>query len=197
VVPVILHPPRRGNVTWVGNFLPPPEFGAVGQRHSPLECGAFLDQLALVFGERSQDPNHHAASSGAGVDAVSCRDQCDAALGQSLNGLKDVQGVAAPQPIQLPHHHGVALADIVHQGRQARTVILCPRQGVGEGLRHASSRKGGVLLLQRVGYGADSHITYAHPTTWCGCMRISVCHRLIQQPRSEIYSRDGFLRHSG
>ena len=35
-------------------------------------------------------------------------------LGEFLDGLQDVQGVAA-QPVELPDHHGVALAHIVQQ----------------------------------------------------------------------------------
>jgi hypothetical protein len=42
---------------------------------------------------------------------------------------------------------------------------LRPRHGVGEGLRHANSRKSGVLLIQGLGDGTDSHITYERATT--------------------------------
>ena len=61
---VVLHPPRRGDVVLARDFPSPPKFGAVGQRHRSFEGGALLHQLALVFGERPQHPDHHAASSG-------------------------------------------------------------------------------------------------------------------------------------
>jgi hypothetical protein len=104
-----------------------------------------------------------------------------------------MQGVAT-KSVELPHHDDVTVANVIEQGSQTWTVIPCTRHDVGEGLRHASSDESCVLLLQRLGDGADSHITYAHPTTrWCGCMRISVCHKGTEQPRREFYSQDDFL----
>ena len=58
---------------------------------------------------------------------------------RSVNALtvKDVQGIAA-QAIELPDHDGVALANVVKERGQTRTVILRPRHSVGEGLGGSS-----------------------------------------------------------
>jgi hypothetical protein len=78
-------------------------------------------------------------------------------------------------------------------------IILCAGRDVGECLRHAGSRKGGVLLVQRFGDSTDPHITYLRATTrWRGCMRISVCHTIFNNPWARsIYPRDSFLTRSG
>ena len=62
------------------------------------------------------------------------------------------------QPVELPDHHGVAGADVLHQGGQAGTVIAGAGHGVGEGLCHAHRFEGSVLLIEGLGDGAYPHV---------------------------------------
>jgi hypothetical protein len=52
----------------------------------------------------------------------------------------------ATQPIQLPDHDRVALADIVEERGEARAVVLGTRDGVGERLHHVRRFEACVLL---------------------------------------------------
>lgn len=88
--------------------------------------------------------------------------QRHALVGQRLNGLPDVQGVA-PESVELPHDHGVAGAGLVHQGGQAGAVVTCPGHHVGERLRHARGLERRVLLVEGLRHGADAGVPDAPP----------------------------------
>lgn len=88
--------------------------------------------------------------------------QRHALVGQRLNGLQDVQGVA-PESVELPHDHGVAGAGLVHQGGQAGAVVACPGHHVGERLHHARGLERRVLLVEGLQHGADAGVPDAPP----------------------------------
>jgi hypothetical protein len=86
-------------------------------------------------------------------------DQGDTSIGECLDRLQNVQSVAS-QAVELPDHHGVAFADVVHQGCQAWAVVFRARHGVGERLGDACCGKGGILLIQSLGNGANSRVSH-------------------------------------
>jgi hypothetical protein len=45
-------------------------------------------------------------------------------------------GGCATEAVQLPHHNGVALADVRHQVGESWTIISCSRHGVRKRLGH-------------------------------------------------------------
>ena len=51
--------------------------------------------------------------------------QGDAAIGQSLDGFQDVKGIAA-QSVQLPHHDGVAIANVIESAARPGRSSLAP-----------------------------------------------------------------------
>ena len=66
----------------------------------------------------------------------------------------------------------------------------CSRHGVREALRHPSSRESSVLLIQRLGDGADPHVAYARPTAGrCGDRRSN--HGPLGNPTAAGYAVGG------
>ena len=95
--------------------------------------------------------------------------QADAALRQLLDNADEMVQVAS-EPVELPDHQGVAQAQRLETGRQARAVILLARGAVlVDGLScHAGFRQGVILEIQVLcvpGLGdagvADVHVSYA------------------------------------
>jgi len=68
----------------------------------------------------------------------------------------------APEPVELPHHHGVTGAQLIHQGRQTRAVVPSARHGVRVDLRCTGRLERIVLLVQRLGDGADPGVAEPH-----------------------------------
>jgi hypothetical protein len=81
-----------------------------------------LRQLPLVLGQGPEDTDHHAACASRRINTIGDGYESDATVGQSLYGFKDVQGIS-PEPVEFPHHHGLAFAYVIHQRGQARAVI--------------------------------------------------------------------------
>ena len=102
-----------------------PELGAVDTRCGSLQSCSLLHEFTLVLGEGPQNADHHAPGGGRGVNPIARRNQRHSAFGQSLDGLQDVQHVA-PGPVELPHHHGVAGTELIHQGGKAGRSSLAP-----------------------------------------------------------------------
>ena len=76
---------------------------------------------------------------------------------------------------------------------QGLGIIRCARHRVGERLRHARCFQSGVLLIQGRGDGADTHITYTRPVAGrCGWMRISVCHKVLDNPGARSIPETAF-----
>jgi hypothetical protein len=71
--------------------------------------------------------------------------------------LKYVNHVAA-QPIQFPNRHDVAPPNVIHQSRQAGTVIPSAGHSVGKCLRHSGLGECAVLLIEGLGDGGDAGI---------------------------------------
>jgi hypothetical protein len=118
---------------------------------------------------------------GRGVNPVGCRDQGHAAVGECLNRFQDVQGAAA-QPVKFPHHHRVAVADVVQQCGQAGAVVGGTGDGVREGLGDPGGGKSRVLLLKGLSNGADPRVTYLRSIAGgCGYTRILLCHKGINR----------------
>jgi hypothetical protein len=64
-----------------------------------------------------------------------------------------------PGPVDLPHHHGVTGAQLIHQGGKAGAVVPSARHGVRVDLRCTGRLERIVLLVQRLGDGADPGVT--------------------------------------
>ena len=86
---------------------------------------AFRDRLTLELGERSEDPNDELARRGGGVDRSTLTGedlQADAARREVVDGVDQVVQVP-PEPVELPNHERVAVAQRFHALGQARAVI--------------------------------------------------------------------------
>jgi hypothetical protein len=92
-----------------------------------------------------------------------------------LDRLQDVEHVA-PQSVEFPHDHGVAVADVVHQSGESRAVVARAGHDVREGLCDPGGLEGGVLLLECLGDGADPGVADARP----GGSPNGVCHMSIE-----------------
>ena len=82
----------------------------------------------------------------------------------------DVQHVAA-QPVELPHHHDIALADLSHQVGKAWTVVARAGHRVRERLCDTRLGKRVVLLVERL--GDRTHANISDPLTLDRSLRLA------------------------
>jgi hypothetical protein len=95
----------------------------------------------------------------AGLRSVSVYTRSRTRFGWSVVGQVVLKIPA--QPIELPHHDGVSLADVLHESRQAWAVVVGARHGVGEGLISANRVKCCSLLIEGLGDRADADLADA------------------------------------
>jgi hypothetical protein len=93
--------------------------------------GAFADQVTLELGQGREHVEHQLAAGGGGVDCLLQAAEPDAALGQAGDGV-DQMAQGAAEAIQLPHHEGVAGAQLVQQLGEGGAVGAGAAGGLGE-----------------------------------------------------------------
>src|SRR6476620_5208614 len=167
------HPRGGGDVLGVIDLAGQSELRAAGTKSRSLQGCSLVDQLTLVFGQRPQHADHHSASGSRRIDAVGRRHQGHAHLSQGLDGALNVEHVA-PEPVELPHHHGVTGAQLIHQGRQ----IPSARHGVRVDLRCTSRLERIMLVVQHLGDGADPGVAEPHAHNRWADGPSSACHNV-------------------
>jgi hypothetical protein len=70
---------------------------------------ALADQVTLELSQRAEHVQDEPATAGRGVDALVQRTKPNVSIAELVHGLHEVDQRAA-EPVQLPHHDGVALA---------------------------------------------------------------------------------------
>ena len=152
---------------------------------------ARLSAVRSLISSRSysaSDPRTPIIIRPAGVEEsmpVGDRHQGDASLGQFPDGLQDVKHIAT-QSVELPHHHGVAVAHVLQEGSQPRPVISGTRHHVGEDFGDPSRDEGIVLLIQRLGDSRDSGVSDARARENC-CRGFTLTHNCGQREFRDRY----------
>jgi hypothetical protein len=115
--------------------------------------GAF----AFELGQGREHVEHELAAGGGGVDCLLEAAEPDAALGQVGDGVDQVAQGAA-EAIQLPHHEGVAGAQLVEQLGEGGAVGAGAAGGLGEDPVAAGVLEGVDLELGVLVGGGDAGI---------------------------------------
>jgi hypothetical protein len=102
-----------------------------GSGGSQAGGGAFADEVAFELGQGGEHVEHELAPGGGGVDCLLEAAEPDAAVGQVGDGVDQVAQGAA-EAIQLPHHEGVAGAQLVEQLGEGRAVGAGAAGGLAE-----------------------------------------------------------------
>lgn len=130
--------------------------------------GALDDQLALELRQRREEVEHQPAVGRGGVDRGALAGehlQPDAASIESLHDIDEVLEAAA-QPIELPDHQRVAIAQRSQAGLQSWAVVAFSRRAIGVELIDGDAGR-----HERVGLQIDdlaavrlahAHVAYQH-----------------------------------
>jgi len=112
-----------------GHLVRPPAVAAPGAGRRQARLGALDDQIPLKLRQGREDAEHQLARRRGGVDGGTLAGQhlqADAAHGQLVNQVDQVAQIP-PQPVQLPHHQGVAGPQSLDAGHQALAVVALAR----------------------------------------------------------------------
>ena len=95
---------------------------------------------------------------------------------ENRGGLQDMDHVA-PEPVELPHHHGVIGPELLHQSGKARAIIPRPRHGVRENLGHTDCLQSVVLLVEGLRHGAHARVAEPHARSRRTDVVSGLCHK--------------------
>jgi hypothetical protein len=90
---------------------------AAGPRGGQARVGALADQVALELGQRGKDVEHELAAGGGGGHRLLQAAEPDTPVGERSDGVDQVAQRPA-KPVKLPHHQGVAGAELVQDAVQ-------------------------------------------------------------------------------
>ena len=157
-----------------GHFEGSAAFSAAGAGRSQSGDRPLRNQLALELGQRRKDSKDQLACGGGGVEGSAVPIQhfeSHAPGGQVMDGVDQVAKIAS-QAIERPHRQGVAVAQRLQAGRQARPIILSPLGHVLVELGRIDPGGDQRVALQVGGLGAIClrypHVTNQHtsPVTY-------------------------------
>ena len=140
---------------WLGSpIFSAPESSAIGTRYCTLEG---VRSLISSRSYSARDPSTPIIMRPAAVDE-SIPSLVDASVTPRSVSAFTVSRMCRvlPQPVELPHHDGVAFADVVHQRAQPGAVVAGTRHGVGEALCHtrcAMPRSAGPVSARQCSHG--------------------------------------------
>src|SRR3954452_2841461 len=103
----------------------PATLATSGSRRLEASHGALPDQLALELGQGREDAEDQPAAGGRGVElgALTSQDaQADAAVAEILHRVDEMSQVTA-EPVELPDHEDIALAQRLEARRKPRPVV--------------------------------------------------------------------------
>jgi hypothetical protein len=83
-----------------------------GPRGGKARPGPLTDQVALELGQCGEDVEHELATRDSGIDRLLQAAEPDTTVGERGDGVDQVAQRAA-EPVELPHHQGVAGAELV------------------------------------------------------------------------------------
>jgi hypothetical protein len=134
--------------------------------------GAFADEVAFELGQGGEDVEDELAAGGSGVDRLLQAPEPDPALSQAGDGVDQVPQRPA-QPVQLPHHEGVAGPELVQEG----AIGADAAGGLGEHPIAAGALEGVDLELGLLVGGGDAGVakqvshrpTVSQPSDTGGC----------------------------
>jgi hypothetical protein len=119
---------------------------ATGSGRGQPSGGAFADEAAFELGQGGEHVEDELAAGGGGVDRLLQAAEPDAAVGEVGDGVDQVAQGAA-EAIKLPHHEGVAGAQLVEQLGEDRAVGGGAAGGLGEDAVAAGDGEGVDLEL--------------------------------------------------
>jgi hypothetical protein len=139
---------------------------ATGPGRGQPGAGALADQVAFELGQGGEHVEHQLAAGGGGVDRLLQAPEPNPSLGQAGDGVDQVAQRPA-QPVQLPHHQGVAGAQLVQDVVEGGPVGPGAAGGFGEHPVAAGALEGVDLEVRLLVGGGDAGITeqVSHATT--------------------------------
>lgn len=122
---------------------------------------ALAHQVLLELGQGAEQVEDQPPAAGVGVDRLLDALELRTALLQSLGALEQILQRAA-QPIQSPHHQGVASAQIFERAAQTGPIGLGAAGLVAVDALAAGRREGIVLEIEVLVVGGDARVADEH-----------------------------------